>query len=299
MLSTKKQSLYCISILKNTNRVIGSTYDNFSSLRQGSFIRIENEDILYPITKTQSIFYSKQFVNNKNREIIINDYCGILLQKGDSIRIFYDRFSLDTIVKIVDAGKGYSEGDILTAKGGIPSINNMDGQIYPTRFIVNVVNPEGGIVMLSKTEYNENGEYIEPPTDDIELISDKNGKGAKIRCQYKTIDSTSFINRTISDISYSDGKTRIILDYSIDPNISNGTISLEKWEAHIAYNYLGESKNHVPYEIFRDFTPNIGLPLLLKNSRSTELLYNQSMLSIDSELHNLKKEIEFLKSKIT
>ncbi len=298
MLITKKASLYSISILNGTNKVVGSTHDNFSNLRPGSYIRVNNEDTLYPITQTQSIFYSKPFTNNKNREIIIDDYCGILLQKGDAIKIFYDRFCLDTIVKISECGKGYTEGEIVTAKGGIPSINNMDGQVYPTRFIVNVVNPEGGIVMLSKTTNSEDGDYIEQPSGDIELTGGKGGHGAKIVCNYKTINSTLFINRTIREISYNNGKTNIILDYSIDPNISKGILSLEKWEAHLAYNYLGDNKVCVPYETFKDFTPNIGLPLLLKNSRSTELLFNQGMLSIDKEINELKQAIAELQAKI-
>lgn len=299
MLVTKRMSPYSVSILKDTNKVIGSTHDNFSSLRPGSYIKIDREDILYPVTQTQSIFYSKPFENKKNREIIINDYCGLLLQKGDAMRIFYDRFGLDTIVRISNAGKSYDEGEIVTIRGGIPSINNIDAQIYPTRLLINVVNPEGGIVMLSKTPSNENGDYIEPPGDDIELISGKRGKGATIRCQYKTIDTPSVITRTIENITYTDGKTTILLDYSIDPNISKGTLSLEKWEAHLGYNYIGENKNSVPYEVFRDFTPNVNLPLLLKNSRSTELLYNQSMFTLDQEITNLKREIAELKSKIT
>jgi hypothetical protein len=299
MLITQKPSLYHVSVLKDTNKVVGSTYDNFSAIRPGSFIRIENGQVLYPITKTQSIFYSKPFINNKNREIIISDYCGIFIQKGDNIKIFYNRYELDSILSITSAGKGYNEGEIVTISGGVPSVNNIDGQVYPTRLVINIVNPEGGIVSLSKTDSNENGDYINTPVGDLELIGSKNGKNAQIRCQFKIIPSSLSIDRTVREISYQDGKTKIILDYSIDPNITNGNLSLEKWEAHLAYPFIGESRNNVPYEIFKDFTPNLNLPLLLKNSRSNELLYNQGMFLIDAEISSLRKTVEELKSKLT
>ena len=91
----------------------------------------------------------------------------------------------------------------------------------------------------------------------------------------------------------------IKLDYSVPYGAKVGKLSVEKWEIELSSKYLENTKYCIDYKIIKDLTSNIKLPLLIKNSLSTDVIYNKSMNIIDVEISFLKNEISSLKEKLS
>lgn len=288
MLVVNKNFFNSISVSKNSDKIISSTRDNFAGIRPGTYIKIGNLDFLYSIATAKHFFYSKDFYTNNSRKLVIPTHTNIFLQNDDVIKIIYDEFKFDYVLNIVNAGKHYLAGDILIVNGGVPSFSLIDGNISPTKLIVDEVNPDGGAI--TKISLNSRGKYITPPSGQISL-SGGHGEGVVLELKYSLIENRNIEERTIKNIEFLNGETILTIDYPLPPNISGGHLSLEKWEINLTSNYMGETELNIEYKLFQDFSPNYKFPLTVKNNNEFHLVFNDAIMKIDKEIKRLESLI--------
>lgn len=283
-------SPYTISIAKNSNRILSSSNDNFAGLKVGGFIKLDKENILYPVNKINKIFYVQDFELINSKTLKINSDVGINLQKYDIIKISYDEYELNTIISIPNKGINYNPEDELTVAGGSLNIDISNGIGYPTKLKVDSVNEKGEIESLSLID---GGKYITPPNGKRELFGGL-GSNAEVELKYEVIPTKNIIERTISNIEIKDKVTILTLNYVIPVEIEKGSFSIEKYEAILGMQYFGETRHNIGYTIIKDFTPNLHLPLMMQNSLTFDLIYNDTVKRLDAEIAVLKEKIKQL-----
>lgn len=288
MLVVNKNFFNSISVSKNSDKIISSTQDSFAAIRSGSYIKIGDLDILYSIINSKNFFYSKEFRVLPSRVLKISSHTNTFLQRDDAVKITYDEYKLDYILNIVNGGQFYTKGDILIVNGGSPSINLVDGNIFPTKLIVEEINPDGGAVQ--RLSLHEPGKYITPPTGTVTL-SGGHGESLLLELKYSIIDNRNIEERLIKDIQFVNNETLLTLDYPLPSSVEMGRLSLEKWEAQLSVPYLGETALNIGYKIFQDFTLNYKLPLIVKNNPDYHLIINNALIKIDQEIKKLESLI--------
>lgn len=279
---------YSVSIKKNTNKIISSSEDKFSGISNGTLIRIDNDPYLYTVQSKGSYIYIKNFNVHDSQTLIIDDNTDINLQNGDLLKITFKEYEAKFLIDILKAGSSYVLGDKARIVGGSPLINISDGSIDQTILEVSETSEIGGVKSLNIVN---NGKYTSIPANPIETISNR-GNGLQVELKYIENPNRSFIERTISQLYFSDGKTFITLDYSLPPNINNGKLSVDKNYLLLTSEYLGETKRNSEYSIFRDFTPNLRMPLLLRNSQSFDIVLNKALMILDKEIQDIKDLIK-------
>ena len=279
--------MFTISVLKNTNKLICSSEDNLSHVREGSFIKIGNDNLIYTISKVNKVFFIKDFEIKSQRLIVINDDIGIKLQKGDTIKISYKEYELNNILEIKKSGKLYVLNEILKIKNGEPVIDLSTGLSDRTELIVERINESGGV---SELGLKNAGKYIIPPDGDCQVFSER-GEDCILSLEYKLSDSRTTLERKIEEINISDNKTYLRLNYSLPEGVSNGKLSTEKWEITLQSNYIEDTKVNINYQIYKDFTPYLHIPLMVKNSQSADVIYNKGMSIIEEQIVKIKKHL--------
>lgn len=281
---------YSVSIENDTNKVISSSDDKFIGINIGTLIKIEGDSLLHTIQDRQSFFYIKDFDMNGSKNLIISEDVGIYLQKSDSLKITYKEYEAKFIINIKNGGQGYMVGQDIYPKGGILNIDIKTG--IPLRTCLNIqeVDSNGSIKSLS---LKESGKYLSPP-DNISELDCVRGEKAEIEIKYLELSNRTFVERSIENIYFSDGKTIIVLNYALPSNLKQGKLSVEKNTLILSENYTGPTKRNLIYQICKDFTPNIKLPLLLKNSLSPDIAYNKACLIIDKEITEIKKRLKLI-----
>ena len=282
---------FSVSVEKNSNRIISSSEDKFVGFGNGSLIKIDGDPVLHTVVSKQSSFYIKDFSSENSKILSIDEDIGINVQKGDILKITYKEYEAKFISNIVCGGSGYVPEVDINVIGGVLSVDVSIGFGQPTILTPSMVNNNGEIIQAG---IKLPGKYLTPPENPIKSRS-THGSNAEFDIKYLEVPNRSFVDRTVSDVYVSDGKTFIVLDYSLPPNLSSGKISVEKNILIISENYTGETKKNLFYQIYRDFTPFLNLPLQLKNSLSPEVVYNKSCMIIDSEFFKLKTDLEKIK----
>lgn len=278
---------YTASIQKNTNKLISSSEDKFAGISEGNLIKLDNDPKLYTISNKDSLFYLVDFTAQDSKILVMNTNTLSNFQKQDTIKITFKEYEAKFISEIKNKGKGYSIGTRINVKNGILSFDISIGYGQHTILEVTEVGDEGCIETL---EIIETGKYIISPDIPLEINSDK-GEGLSLEIKYAEINNRSFLERIINDIYFDGDKTYLVLDYSIPLNVKLGKISCNKSILILSDNYIGDTLMNVRYQPFSSFTPNIRLPLLLKNSMSSEAIYNKTCLILDEEIGKIKKQL--------
>lgn len=284
---------FTCSILQNTNRIISASQCNFNSVPAGSFFRFLKDKNFYTVLKSNNIFLNYDFELDNPRKIIINKDIGVNLSKNDSIKILYKEYEILTVLRIVNSGNNYKQNDIIYLVGGIPSINLENNEKIMASFRVAEIDEKGGIKQIS---LNDKGRYAQP-TESIVNIFGGNGNGAELEVEFQVIDDKSIIERQILMINYLPQYSEIFIDYPLPNGIKKGSISCNKYELLLNSNYLESTKRNEEYEISRDFSPYLRLPLMSKNSFSTDLIYNNGMLILENKIKELEEKIDLLNKK--
>lgn len=280
------------SIRKGDNKIISATFSDWSAIREGTFIKFNNDSQFYIAAHSEKRTYLKDFIVLESSVIKINEDCGVNINEGDTLYISYKEYELSTIYKIISAGKGYKIGDQLTLSGGVPSLNITDNTLNSTKFIVSKIGEEGEIGEL---DIINRGKYIDAPSQITDL---KGGLGslASLEVGFKLTDHRSFIERDVQKIEFKSAATIINLMYSLPGGIKEGKLSIEKWEIILSSNYQGENRIAAPFQITRDFTPNYKIPLITKNSLNQELIVNHALTLLDKKIMELENQIKELKN---
>ena len=172
------------SIRKGDNKIISATFSDWSAIRDGTFIKFNEDSQFYISSNTEKKVFLKDFITLEPNVIKINEDCGFNINDGDSLNISYKEYELSTIYKIISAGNGYKIGDQLILTGGVASLNLTDNTLNSAKFIINKVGENGEIIELKIINH---GKYIEIPNNIINL-SGGEGLLGSIEVGYRLTD---------------------------------------------------------------------------------------------------------------
>lgn len=281
------------SIKKNSNRLISSTYSDWSGVREGSFVKFNDDFNFYTVSHTEKRIFLKDYVVLQPNIIQINEDCGININVGDSLNLSFKEYELNTC-KIISSGRGYAIGDQLTFDGGVASLNTVDNTLNSSIITVAQIGKEG---QISEINILNRGKYLTAPNTNINLRGGS-GKGSSIEVSFRLTDYRTFTERDVERVEFKNAETIIYLVYSLPAGTKEGKLSTEKWEIILSSPYLGETNNNEIFEIIRDFTPYCKIPLLSPNSKNQELTFNSSMAILDKKIAELENKIRKLENPI-
>ena len=281
---------FSINIDKNSNTLISHGGSNWSALREGSLVNINNSNHFYTIGNKESINVIKSFKNVNGHNIEIDGNYENLFLDNDLINLSYREYTLFIINNIVNGGKGYKKGDILAPSDGQLSINSFDNSSEICALEVKETDGNGTILKLN---ISKNGRYLYPPTYSNQ-VKGGSGNGAQIFLKFNTIDSKKNLERQIIKCVNQEYRTLITLNYPISVFILNGELSINKWKAYLTSNYVGENVRNGSYHIVRDYTPHHQIPLMTKGTAKIEETYNHGVHEFDKIIKNLTERINEL-----
>jgi hypothetical protein len=288
---------YC-SIKHNTNLLVSSTQCNWGKVKKGAFFKFQNDEKFIEIINCKDIYYIKNF-NVKNRNVlIINDECFPYISLNDIVEITYKEYELSDLGLVVSLGSGYQPGDFVYFNGGSlsPDITS------PVTLKVKSINHNGGI---NDFDIISKGKYLNLPDSVVETTTNGNGQGFKAKPDFKEIEKRGWLDRSIIDIKNNPGQTVITLNQPIPEGVSNGKLSVKKWEINLISNYIFKEQNIIsePYTITNDIIPIINVPKLMRGHPNPDVIINLAIQKVaeildlqSKRIEKLEKEIEFLKS---
>lgn len=278
------------SIKQHSNKLISTTYSDWSAVREGSFIKFDDDIHFYTVSHLEKKTYLKDFVVVDSSVIQVNENCGANINPEDSLYISYKEYEISTINKIIGAGTNYKVGDRLNLAGGKASINTRDNTLNTGEITVNKIGNSGEILEVSISNH---GKYIDTPPL-ITSLQGGNGQNATIEFSYRLSDHRTFIERDVESVEFKSAETIIHLVYGLPNGIKEGKLSIEKWEITLTSNYTGITKINHPFQVIRDFTPNYKMPLIAQNVVNQELIYNHTIAILDRKIAELEKRIKEL-----
>lgn len=290
-----KEFLYTASVLEGSNKVISNTESNWSKVTPGCYVKFNDDEVLFSVVKSEEIFILKNIELLSIKQFKINEKLGILLERGDMVDISVKQYEMSTVLGINNVGVGYKVGDIVNVEGGSAIVREEDNNYEKTQFEITDVNENGGIVMFS---IKNRGKYYDAPAELVEL-SGGSGSGGKFEVLFSQSAESKIFNRKLILVNNFDKVTTCLIDGNLPFGIKNARLSAKKWQLTLKDNYQLPTKLGVPYEVYRDFTPNLNLLIPAKNSLNTETILREDLFVIDSEIGKLRKKLEDLEKKFT
>jgi len=280
------------SIRQGSNRIVSSTYADWSAVREGTFVKFDGDVSFYTASYVEKRTFLKAFSAVKSNILLINENCGNNLTAGDTLVISYKEYELNTIYKIINGGSGYKLGEELVVAGGVASLNQVDNTLNSTLLSVIRVGKNGEILEL---QVKNRGKYFTIPQQITELKGGS-GAGAIVETSFKLADHRSFIERDVEKVEFKSSETNVYLVYGLPPGITEGKISVEKWEMVLSSEYAGETKTNQPFQISRDVSPHYKIALLSKNAPNQEIYVNNAIIKLENKIMELEKRIKRLES---
>jgi len=281
------------SIKKNTNRLISTSFSDWSSVRDGTFIKFDGDSHFYTASHTEKRTFLKDYFVLQPSILQIKEDCGVNINEGDTLNISFKEYELVSLYKIISSGKGYRVGDHITIGEGTASLSIVDHTLNSTVLEISKIGAEGEIVEVNIIN---RGKYIDPPNNVVSLKGGI-GSGASAEVSYKLADHRTFIERDVQSIEFKEGATLIYLIYPLPSGIKEGKLSIEKWEIILTTPLKGENKINHSFQITRDFTPNYGFPLIAKNALNQEMFINHILGVLDQRIAGLEERIKDLENK--
>ncbi len=275
------------SIIHGTNKLISSSHSDFSTIRAGSFIKFTKDTNHYIAGQISPLFFLVEFKKIGDRQIEINGDTGININIFDSVTISFKEWEIQSVINLTNPGKGYNQGDILILDGGKSYINVQDNLRQFGKIKVESVDENGSINRFSVVE---KGRYSEIPNGLVKLLGGK-GENAEANILFKNCDNRVVLERDVENVQFDGQKTIITLTYNIPPEIELGKVGVNKYGMILTSNYEEQTKINEKYEITRDFTPYLGLPLLTKGSLTPDLVINQIAILIDKKFKDQDEKI--------
>lgn len=286
-----KNLSFAASILKNTNKIITHSEADCTGVRENTFVKFKDDSTFYTVAESESLFYIKDFETISRNKLKINDDVVTVLLPNDVLTISYKEYELLTLNSIINKGVGYKIGDKLFANGGIPSINILDNISAPLSLIVTQIGPNGEIETI---QIDRRGKYTECPQKNCDIVGGS-GKGAILDLDFKTLENRVITEKDIAFVEFNGSYSIVTLAYSLPVGVKDGKISINKWELLLNTNYANDTKINQTCEVLRDVTPNLALPLLIRNSFSIDSIFNQAMIMLDNRIKDLENNILLLK----
>lgn len=275
-----KRFEFAASLTKDKNIIYSNSEADWSAIRPGSLIKTHGDASFYTISNVDKLNFSKTFTKQNNSIVIERNVCDILFP-GDSIVLNYREYEIFTIKKIICGGSNNVAESVLSVVNDDLSINSFDNSTSPAQLKVETVD-NGAVVSIKVI----NGGIYSSPSGNISLSN-----GVILEPSYKTLDTIKSLDRVATKVTPDGNNTVIQLDYNIPDFVNAGELVFYKWRALLTEGYKGNSIINCPCEIFRDFTPNLKLPIAIRNSQNFEEIYNQSIRIIDFELGQIKAKL--------
>lgn len=283
-----KQIYQLASIKNKSNRLISVGDSDWSFFRKGTEIRFQNENELYCVIDSSKFMAIKDFSAVNQNTLKIAGNSDLEFSEGDTVKVTYKKYGISNVFKISNPGNGYKAGDILFVVSDCYEKNPITNEDYLCRIKVEKVSDRGEILSVSILEQ---GNFISEPND-ILVVGGGSGKGSTMHFSKFLYDNRNIEERSIKSINNISNACLINLEYPINKSISSGKISIEKWEARISTEYLGETKINKQFQLYRDYTANFGLHLMAPNSPSAHICYNSAMKKIDQKLKDIEDQIK-------
>lgn len=270
------------SVLKDTNRVVSATEEDWSFIRSNTIFKWRNDNLFYKTVQTNEIKVVREFNVLSSNLLKIAGKIGVELQVGDSLEIEFDQFTIKNLA-IITGGKNYKKGqhiilDNLQATTNIRSFQR-NFPVIEVKQVSDGIITELGIV--------NGGRLFVQPAQSIKYSD------LEFFCESEKTNAST-VSHTIKQITPKDKDTEIVLDYPLIDAIQNGRFSAKKWELFLHSPALQDRFNE-PYEISRDFTPNYQIPFIAKNSLQPVPYVNEALLQIDGILKDLQRQVDELK----
>lgn len=275
------------SITTNSNKVI--TKNDLSFLKTNSLFKIRGDYTFYNILKISQVNIIKEFKNEETGFISIKDNLNNQFSPDDIVSIKYNLHAMDLVIHIESHGAGYRPGDILIAEGGFKEVLVETGNVNPICIKVDSVTELGKVEEFSIISH---GLYIQTPPTKLTFYGG-NGNGLILNTSYKRMED-KIIERRITNIQNLQDKSIIVFDNLLPKGVTNGLLTLKKWELLLSAPYTGKTNPYAEYEIINNFTPNYGLPFLIRNSLSESSIYNKTISILDSKIKELEDKINEL-----
>lgn len=285
-----KQLGLTINITKGERFAVCNAGISFGSIREGSMIRFEGDSHLYTIVGTKEDIILEEFKVNRPDQIVIDFDTKNYFMRGDQIDLSYKESELLSVFKIENPGKKYKVNDQIWLSGGTPVQNTETGLIQKTGFTVDDVDKEGRI---KKFSILSNGVYTQEP-DEENYIEGGSGSGAIFSVKFKEIKQRKTLQTTILKAANTDTRTLIHLNKPLPEGLQRGDLSMRKWQLLIKEPYAGETKINCSYEISRDYTPFLKIPLVANGTINPQILYSHAVKIIDQKLAEIEERIKKL-----
>lgn len=275
------------SILHNTNKLISSSESSWGSVRENSLVRFLEDDSYYTVGSISEFLYIKDFQTITDKVIKVSSEPNINFGEGESIKISYKEYEILTL-DLISSGDGHKVGDIVYCdEYAVKDVQT--GITEMAEFWIVSVDENGKVKQL---KLKSPGRFIRDLPPEVYLKSSSTFKSPLIvKPMTKVVDSRYPIEKTIISIENNQSNFLIKLDSALPDGVSNGKISVEKWQALLTSNYVGSSKILKDIEFIRDFSPYLKIPLIAKNNPNPEIVYNAAILKVDKELKRLSDEI--------
>jgi len=284
-----KQQIGDINIKKGTNKVIPTTYTDWSNLRKDSYFRLKKNIESYKIIEAKEESHTVKFSSATLNKICIPRDLNSehMFLPTDLIEIKVSDYEVVTVIKIEQAGSGYKVNDILEIAGGTPKINLMDETEQIASFVVKAVTPTGKI---KKLDIITRGQYILPPRERNEVKGGM-GNGAIFHI-YVGRNSSIVAKRNIQFIVKEPSALYFTLDTAIPNKYEGGEIILKKWILILEKDFQEEDAIGEEYDITSDCSPNLKLLFLGQNSPISDIIFNENMNILDARIAEINSKLD-------
>jgi uncharacterized protein YuzE len=280
---------HTVSVIQGTNKVVACSKADWSMVKDGSFIVIDQDENYYKVAGKRKFSINKEVVLLNSTRLKVAGHTGTDLSMEDTISFVSNEYFISSVT-ISEGGKNYEEGQILTLEGGSCKFNSIDGIDVPAKFEVEEVGENGEVINI---KIENAGMYVELPTKKYNCTGGT-GEGMELSVNSNLSESRSLEERTVVDIQHRKGSTEIHINQALPPKTKSGNISIKKWEISLDSEYLSHSKYNAPYEIIKDFTPHLKLPIIRGDLSSGHILYNESIALLDKKIKELEEKIDDL-----
>lgn len=268
--------------------------DNLLGMREGSMMQIDNQSSFVNVSDVQLKNFKFNFEKTEDKKLLIKQDIQNKLSIGDFITINLIKYEALGLSSIEQKGSDYLVGDIVQISDGEPTIDTVTNLANCTSFEVTATNEVGGI---KKLKLKSKGEYSQVPKQELLQLQGGSGENAVITLDFEECSEKKQQERQVVDIQRTPSFTFFVLDQSISRFLNKSSFEFKKWQVTLAANFTKEDGAY-SYSLINKFSPNLKLPLMNENIQNPTAVYNSIILQLDSQIKDMKEQIDWIKSKL-
>lgn len=287
MIFKKKKYGGSARVEENSNIVYSAGSNSWQAIRPGSLLQVNDDVNFYQISRAETENFELPFTKSNDKILIKNPLPQ--LSENDLVFISVKEYQFFSLTSIVDGGKKYKQNDELQMEGGSPFHEISTNTTLKATFRVVDVDDNGSIVKIKPIL---KGKYLSGKSLAHHDLVGGSGFGAKISAEFEMVGQNAEMEKEISKIERTGSLCFITFANHLAENIIEGYLKFSKSKIILCTNYLGKTMNLATYSILKDFTPNYNMPLMAVDSTTPEVIFNNSLITIDAKLAELEKSIK-------